>query len=55
MAVNCTRQCGTRGTKYHHNIAMAAVFDNICGHLYFIAKTSQAGANCADMLTLMES
>ena len=52
MAVNCTRQCKTKGTKYHHNIAMAAVFDNICGRLYFVAKTLQAGAKGAGILPL---
>ena len=30
--------------KYHHNVAKTAVFDNVYGRLYFVAKAPQAGA-----------
>ena len=29
--------------KYHHNIAITAVYDSVYGRLYFVAKTPQAG------------
>ena len=51
MAVNCTRPSETEEKKYHHNVAITAVFDRIYGRLYFIAKTTQAEAEGAGMLT----
>ena len=51
MAVNCVRPSETEERKYYHNIAMAAVFDSVYGYLYFIAKTSQAEAKGAGVLT----
>ena len=55
MAINCVRLCETAEKKYHHNVAITAVFDNIYGHLYFIEKTPQGGTKDAGMLTLMKS
>ena len=51
MAVNCTTPRETEEKKYHHNVAIAAVFDSAYGHLYFIAKTTQAEAKDASTLT----
>ena len=39
MAVNYTRPSNTEEKKYHNNIAIAAVFDSVYGHLYFNAMT----------------
>ena len=33
--------------KYHHNIAITAVYDSVYGRLYFVAKTPQAGVKDA--------
>ena len=41
MAVNCARPSETEEKKYHHNVAITAMFDSIYGHLYFIAKAAQ--------------
>ena len=51
MAVNATRSSKTEGKKYHHNIAITAVFDSVYGRLYFVAKTTQAEAKGVGMLT----
>ena len=40
MTINCVRPSKTEEKKYHHNVAIAAVFDNGC--LYFNAKTPLA-------------
>ena len=50
MAVNCARPSETEEKKYHHSIAIAAVFDSIYGHLYFIAKPPQAEEKGAGIL-----
>ena len=42
MVVNCVKPSETEEKKYHHNTVIAAVFDSVYGHLYFIAKTPQA-------------
>ena len=55
MAINCVRLCETEVKKYHHNAAIAAVFDSIYGHLYFNTKTSQAGVKGTDVLTFTKS
>ena len=52
MAVNCAILCETEEKKYHHNITIAAVFDGIYSCVYFVAKTSQAGAKGARALPL---
>ena len=51
MAVNCVTRSETEEKKYHHNVAIAAVFDSVYGRLYFIAKTTQAEAKDASILT----
>ena len=51
MAVNCLRPNKTEEKKYHRNMAIVAVFDSIYGHLYFVAKTPQAEAKGAGVLT----
>ena len=51
MAVNCVRPSETEEKKYLHNIAITAVFDSVYGHLYFVAKVTQAEAKGASMLT----
>ena len=50
MAVNCERPSKAEEKKYHHNVAIAAVFDSVYDCLYFIAKTPQAEAKGASML-----
>ena len=50
VAVNYVRPSKTEEKKYHHNTVIAAVFDSIYSHLYFIAKTSQAEAKGASVL-----
>ena len=50
MAVNYARPSKTEEKKYHHNIAIIAVFDSVYGRLYFIAKTTQAEAKGSSML-----
>ena len=45
------RPSETEEKKYHHNVAITAVFDGIYGHLYFVAKTTQAEAKGAGILT----
>ena len=47
------RLCETEEKKYHHNVTVAAVFDNVYGRLYFIAKTPQSGAKGTSVLTLI--
>ena len=42
MAVNCATSSKTEEKKYHHNVGITAVFDGVYGHLYFVAKTTQA-------------
>ena len=39
MTVNCMGPSKTEEKKYHHNVAIAAVFDSVYGLLYFVAKT----------------
>ena len=51
MTVNCMQPSKTEEKKYHHNIAITAVFDSVYGHLYFVAKTAQAETKDARMLT----
>ena len=51
MTVNCARSSKTEEKKYHYNVAITAMFDSIYGRLYFIAKTTQAEAKGAGMLT----
>ena len=51
MAVDCMRPSETEEKKYHHNVAIAAVFDNVYGCLYFVAKTPQAEVKGTGMLT----
>ena len=51
MTVNCARPIKTEEKKYHHNIAIATVFDSIYDCLYFIAKTPQAEVKGTSMLT----
>ena len=46
MAINCARLCETEEKKYHHNIAMAVVFDSIYCCLY-----SQVGVKGTGVLT----
>ena len=53
MAVNCLRSNKTEEKKYHRNISIAAVFNSIYGHLYFVAKTPQTEAKGAGVLTKM--
>ena len=53
IAVNCERPRETEEKKYHHNTAIAAVFDSVYNHLYFIAKTPQAEAKAPSMLIYM--
>ena len=40
MAINCARPSETEEKKYHHNVAITAVFDSVHGLLYFVAKTT---------------
>ena len=42
MTINCVRPSKTEEKKYHHNVTIAAVFDDVDGLLYFIAKTPLA-------------
>ena len=42
MNNNCVRPSKTEEKEYHHNVAIAAVFDSVYGCLYFIAKTPLA-------------
>ena len=51
MAVNCLRASETEEKKYHHNVAIAPVFDSVHGCFYFVAKTTQAEAKVSGMLT----
>ena len=51
MAVNCVRPSETEENKYHHNVATTVVFDSVYGCLYIVAKTPQAEAKGASMLT----
>ena len=51
MAVNCARPSETEEKKYHHNMAITAVFDSIYGRLYFSAKIAQAEVKGAGTLT----
>ena len=51
MTVNCTKPSETEEKKYHHNVAVTAVFDSVYGHLYFVVKTIQAEAKGVGMLT----
>ena len=44
MTVKCARPSEIEEKKYHHNVAIAAVFDGIYGRLCFTAKTTQAEA-----------
>ena len=37
--VNRDRLHETEEKIYHYNVAIAAVFDSVYGHLYFVAKT----------------
>ena len=50
MAVNCVRPSETKEKKYHHNVAITAMFDIIDGRLYFAAKTAQAEVKGTGML-----
>ena len=50
MTVNCVRPSETKEKKYHHNIAITAVFDSVYGCLYFVAKIQQAEVKGTDML-----
>ena len=45
------RSSETEEKKYHHNVAITPVFDVIYGYLYFVAKTTQAEAKDASILT----
>ena len=47
MAVNCVRHMKIEKQKYHHNVAVATVFDSIDDHPYFIVKIPQVGAKNA--------
>ena len=47
IAINCVRHIKNEKQKYHHNIAVAAVFDSINGCLYFTVKVPQAGVKDA--------
>ena len=49
MAINCVRPSETEEDKYHHNVAITAVFDSVYGCLYFIAKATQTEAKGAGM------
>ena len=51
VVVNCARPRETEEKKYHHNVAIAAVFDCIYGHLYFVVKTPQAETKGTGVLT----
>ena len=50
MASNCARLSEMEEKKYHHNVAITAMFDSIYGCLYFIAKIPQAEAKGISML-----
>ena len=50
MTVNCVRPSKTEKKKYHHNIAVTAVFDSVYGCFYFIAKIQHAEVKGTDML-----
>ena len=50
MASNCARLSEMEKIKYHHNVAITAVFDSVYGRLYFIAKIPQAEAKGIGML-----
>ena len=39
MDVNCMRPSKTEEKKYHHDVAITAVFASVYGRLYLVAKT----------------
>ena len=51
MVVNCARPRETEEQKYHHNVAIAAMFNSVYGCLYFVVKTPQAEAKGTGVLT----